>query len=302
MPMQAGSPVLETRLEPLRRVNRGKVRDIYEVGSNLLIVCTDRISAFDYVLANGIPDKGRVLNQLSLFWFGKTREIVPNHVVTGDARQFPPPLDRHRDLLAGRSVLARKARMFTAECVVRGYLAGSGWKEYRATGSFSGVDLPAGLTESDRLPEPIFTPSTKATTGHDENISFDRFREEVGAEAAERLRTLSLELYGAASRHAEKAGVIIADTKFEFGEIDGEIVLADEVLTPDSSRFWPADEYAPGRGQRSYDKQYVRDYLERIGWDKQPPVPTLPDEVVEGTRERYLEIFRRLTGRDRLDG
>jgi phosphoribosylaminoimidazole-succinocarboxamide synthase len=192
--------------------------------------------------------------------------------------------------------------MFSAECVVRGYLAGSGWKEYRSSGTVSGVRLPAGLTESSRLPEPIFTPSTKATTGHDENISFERFRGEVGDAAADRLRALSLDLYRTASRHAEQAGVLIADTKFEFGEIDGEIVLADEVLTPDSSRFWPADEYAPGRGQRSYDKQYVRDYLERIGWNKQPPVPTLPEEVVEGTRERYLEIFRRLTGRDRLEG
>jgi len=297
----ATSPViLETDLPGLNRVHRGKVRDIYDCDSNLLIVSTDRISAFDYVLGNGIPDKGRVLNQLSLFWFARTREIVANHLVTGEVERFPPVLKRHRPILAGRSMLVRKARMFQAECVVRGYLAGSGWKEYQKTGSVSGVPLPAGLSESSRLPRPIFTPSTKAVTGHDENISFAVLERMVGTDSALRLRDLSLALYDAASRHAESAGVIIADTKFEFGILEGAVVLADEVLTPDSSRFWPADDYEPGRAQDSFDKQYVRDYLERIGWNKEPPVPVLPEEVVAGTREKYLEIFRRLTGRPTL--
>jgi len=299
--MRAASVVLQTELSDLKLLNRGKVRDLYECGENLLIVSTDRISAFDYVLANGIPDKGRVLNQLSLFWFDKTREIVPNHLITGKAAEYPSSLERHRELLSGRSMLVKRAGMFEAECVVRGYLAGSGWKEYRKTGSVSGVSLPAGLQESARLPEPIFTPSTKAIDAHDENISYADLVRLVGGDAARQLKELSLALYQAASRHAESSGVIIADTKFEFGTVDGRIVLADEVLTPDSSRFWPADSYEPGRGQDSFDKQYVRDYLERIGWNKQPPVPTLPEEVVAGTREKYLEIFRRLTGRPDLE-
>ena len=299
--MRAASVVLQTELSDLKLLNRGKVRDLYECGENLLIVSTDRISAFDYVLANGIPDKGRVLNQLSLFWFDKTREIVPNHLITGKAADYPSSLERHRELLSGRSMLVKRAGMFEAECVVRGYLAGSGWKEYRKTGSVSGVSLPAGLQESARLPEPIFTPSTKAIDAHDENISYADLVRLVGGDAARQLKELSLALYQAASRHAESSGVIIADTKFEFGTVDGRIVLADEVLTPDSSRFWPADSYEPGRGQDSFDKQYVRDYLERIGWNKQPPVPTLPEEVVAGTREKYLEIFRRLTGRPDLE-
>ena len=298
----ATSPViLQTDLPEVKLVNRGKVRDIYDCGGNLLIVSTDRISAFDCVLGNGIPDKGRVLNQLSLFWFGRTHEIVSNHLITGNADRFPAALKRHRPELAGRSMMVRMARMFEAECVVRGYLAGSGWKEYQRTGAVSGVPLPPGLSESSRLPEPIFTPSTKATTGHDENISFAALERLVGTDSALRLRDLSLALYGAASRHAESAGVIIADTKFEFGILEGRVVLADEVLTPDSSRFWPADDYEPGRAQDSFDKQYVRDYLERIGWNKQPPVPALPEEVVAGTREKYLEIFRRLTGRATLE-
>ena len=294
--------VLQTRFEGLRLVNRGKVRDVYEVDDRLLIISTDRISAFDCVLANGIPDKGKVLNQLSVFWFRKTREIVPNHLVTADVGRYPPMLARHGALLGGRSMLVRKAGMFSAECVVRGYLAGSGWKEYRERGSISGVSLPPGLRESERLPEPIFTPSTKATSGHDQNISFIELEHLVGREPARKIRELSLALYRAASRHAESVGVLIADTKFEFGTLDDSIVLADEVLTPDSSRFWPEAEYAPGRGQNSFDKQYVRDYLERIGWDKRPPVPSLPEEVVAGTRERYLEIYRRLTGESGLDG
>ncbi len=300
--MQTSPVILQTDLPEVKLVSRGKVRDVYECEGNLLIVSTDRISAFDYVLGSGIPDKGRVLNQLSLFWFGRTREIVPNHVLTGDADHFPAALKAHRDLLAGRSMMVRKARMFEAECVVRGYLAGSGWKEYQKTGSVSGVPLPAGLKESSRLPAPIFTPSTKATVGHDENISFADLERLVGTDPALQLRELSLALYGAARRHAESAGVIIADTKFEFGILEGKIVLADEMLTPDSSRFWPAGDYEPGRAQDSFDKQYVRDYLERIGWDKRPPVPSLPEEVVAGTREKYLEIFRRLTGRAALEG
>jgi len=295
------SVIRETRLPGIPLVSRGKVRDIYEIDGTLLIVATDRISAFDYVLPDGIPDKGRVLNQLSLFWFEKTRDIVPNHVLASRVGDFPSPLRKHQEVLAGRSVLAKKASMFPAECVVRGYLAGSGWKEYQKTRSVSGVPLPAGLQESSRLPEPIFTPSTKATSGHDENISFDALESLVGREAARRLRDLSLAIYRAACRHAETAGILIADTKLEFGLLDGAIILADEVLTPDSSRFWPAADYAPGRGQNSFDKQFVRDYLERISWNKQPPVPGLPDEVIAGTREKYLEIFRRLTGKQSLD-
>jgi len=299
--MTTSPVILQTELPEVKLVNRGKVRDIYDCDGNLLIVSTDRVSAFDYVLGNGIPDKGRVLNQLSLFWFGRTHEIVSNHLITGNVDRFPAALKRHRPALAGRSMMVRRARMFEAECVVRGYLAGSGWKEYQRTGSVSGVPLPPGLRESSRLPDPIFTPSTKATTGHDENISFAALERLVGTDSALRLRDLSLALYGAASRHAESAGVIIADTKFEFGVLKGKVVLADEVLTPDSSRFWPAEDYEPGRAQDSFDKQYVRDYLERIGWNKQPPVPTLPEEVVAGTREKYLEIFRRLTGRTTLE-
>jgi len=294
--------LLRTEIDELRLVHRGKVRDIYEVDRNLLIIIsTDRISAFDHVLLSGIPDKGRVLNQLSLFWFEKTREIVPNHLVAQDSRQFPKALARHRAILTGRSMLARRVEMFPVECVVRGYLAGSGWKEYRQTGSVCGVPLPAGLTESARLPAPIFTPSTKAANGHDENISSAVLEEMVGATSAQRLAELSLALYRAAERLAESGGIIVADTKFEFGLLDDAIVLADEVLTPDSSRFWPADKYAPGRGQESFDKQYVRDYLERIRWDKQPPAPALPEEVIAGTRERYLEIYRRLTGKAVLE-
>ncbi|HEU5182237.1 MAG TPA: phosphoribosylaminoimidazolesuccinocarboxamide synthase [Candidatus Polarisedimenticolia bacterium] len=299
--MTAPEFVLETHLSDLILASRGKVRDIYQVGGDLLIVSTDRISAFDYVLPNGIPDKGKVLNQLSLFWFAKTREIVPNHLITGRFTEFPATLRPHAAVLAGRSTLARKASMFPAECVVRGYLAGSGWKEYQKTRSVSGVPLPAGLKESSKLPEPIFTPSTKATTGHDENISMAQLEQLVGSDTARRLKELSLAVYLAASRHAESAGILIADTKFEFGTVDGSILLADEVLTPDSSRFWPADGYAPGRSQDSFDKQYVRNYLEGIGWNKQPPVPTLPPEVVAGTRDRYLEIFRRLTGKPALE-
>ncbi len=300
--MAPGRVVRETQLPGIPLVSRGKVRDIYEIDGKLLIVSTDRISAFDYVLPDGIPDKGKVLNQLSLFWFAKTREIISNHVIAGKVEEFPPLLQAHGGILSGRSVLAKKAKMFPAECVVRGYLAGSGWKEYQKMRSVSGVPLPAGLLESSRLPEPIFTPSTKATSGHDENMSFQALEGLVGKDSARKLKDLSLSIYLAASRHAESTGILIADTKFEFGILDGGIILADEALTPDSSRFWPAADYAPGRGQDSYDKQFVRDYLERIGWNKQPPVPTLPEDVVAGTREKYLEIFSRLTGRQNLEG
>jgi phosphoribosylaminoimidazole-succinocarboxamide synthase len=275
------------------------VRDIFEFGDTLVIVATDRISAFDYVLASGIPDKGKVLTQLSAFWFERTRSIVPNHLLSLDVADFPPELHRDADLLRGRSMLVRKARPLPIECVARGYLAGSGWKEYVATGSVCGIPLPAGLRESARLPEPIFTPATKAATGHDVNITEDEAARLVGGDALGRLRELTLALYAHGAAHAEACGIILADTKFEFGLTErGDVILIDEVMTPDSSRYWPRDRYAPGGPQPSFDKQYVRDYLERIRWNKQPPVPSLPDDVVAATRERYLEAFRRLTGRE----
>jgi phosphoribosylaminoimidazole-succinocarboxamide synthase len=290
--------LLRTDLPGLRLKSRGKVRDVYDIDGALLIVCTDRISAFDCVLPNGIPEKGKVLNQISLFWFERTRELVRNHVREHRADRFPEPLPSHAATLEGRAVLADRLDMLPIECVVRGYLAGSGYKEYRDTGSLCGIPLPPGLGESDRLPEPIFTPSTKAETGHDENISFDRAVALAGPGLAEQARDLSLKIYTLACRHAESRGIIIADTKFEFGRDARGLVLADEVITPDSSRFWPADRYRPGRAQESLDKQYVRDYLESIRWDKSPPAPALPEEIVAGTSRRYLEIFRRLTGRD----
>ncbi len=273
------------------------MRDNYDLGEALLIVCTDRISAFDCVLPNGIPDKGKVLNQISLFWFEQMASLVKNHVREHRVERFPEALRRHADVLAGRSVLVSRLRMLPVECVVRGYLAGSGYKEYLKTGAVCGLKLPDGLRESDRLPEPLFTPSTKAEKGHDENIPFGRVVELIGRDMAETVRDLSLAVYRRACVHAESRGIIIADTKFEFGLDAGDRpVLADEVLTPDSSRFWPADEYAPGRAQRSFDKQFVRDYLESIDWDKNPPAPALPDSIVDGTRKRYIEIYRRLTG------
>jgi len=287
----------ETRLSGLPLLARGKVRDIYDLGSSLLFVATDRISAFDYVLPDPIPDKGRVLCQISEFWFTRLRSIVPNHVVSTDMAALPPELAAHAATLSGRATIVRKLAMAPVECVVRGYLAGSGWKEYQAQGTVCGIALPPGLNESARLPEPIFTPATKATSGHDLNIPFAEVERLVGAELAGRLRDTSLALYAEGSRHAGQCGILIADTKFEFG-LDGErLVLADEVLTPDSSRFWPAEGYRPGRAQPSLDKQYVRDWLESSGWDKSPPVPRLPEEVVLGTRERYLKIFSILTGR-----
>ena len=275
----------------------GKVRDIYKVDANhLLFVATDRISAFDYVLATGIPQKGRVLTQLSLFWFDFLKDIVPNHLATADIRQYPAELQKYADQLRGRSMLVVSADMVTIECVVRGYISGSGWKEYKSNGSVCGIKLPAGLRESDKLPEPIFTPATKATTGHDENISFERMVELAGKDLSEKLRDLSIRIYKKAADYAETKGIIIADTKFEFGHTAKGLVLADEVLTPDSSRFWPMDKYHAGGAQESFDKQYVRDYLESIKWNKQPPTPALPAEVAARTSEKYIEAYTQLTG------
>jgi len=290
--------LLQTDFPDLPLHASGKVRDVYSVGDQqLLFIATDRISAFDYILATGIPHKGRVLTQLSLFWFDYLADIVPNHLITADIDQFPQPLHKYADQLRGRSMLVQRAEMFPVECVVRGYISGSAWKEYKATGKVSGIALPAGLKESDAFPEPIFTPSTKATTGHDENISFDQMCETVGVETASHLRDLTLRVYKRAAAYALNRGIILADTKFEFGRTAKGITLADEVLTPDSSRFWPADKYAPGRPQDSYDKQYVRDYLEQIHWNKQPPAPALPPDVARRTSEKYLEAYFQLTGR-----
>lgn len=298
MNLEVNHVVLETHLPGLKLLARGKVRDVYDLGDQLLIVATDRISAFDYVLPTGIPDKGRVLTQLSVFWFDFLRDVASTHFLTANPEQYPPALHPHRELLEGRSMLVRRAEMIPVECVARGYLAGSGWKEYRETGKVCGIPLPPGLRESDQLPEPIFTPATKAQTGHDENISFDEVVALVGAELAQRLRALTLEIYTRAARYAQTRGILIADTKFEFGFVGGELVLADEVLTPDSSRFWPAETYRPGGPQPSYDKQYVRDYLESIGWDKQPPAPPLPPDVAARTSAKYREAYRALTGKE----
>jgi phosphoribosylaminoimidazole-succinocarboxamide synthase len=294
------APLLDSSLADLPLVRRGKVRDVYAVDdAHLLIVATDRISAFDYVLGSGIPDKGRVLTQLSAFWFDRLADLVPHHLVTADVSRFPARLAPQADVLRGRSMLVRRTTPFTIECVARGYLSGSGWKDYLATGQVCGVPLPPGLRESDRLPEPIFTPATKAESGHDENISEARAAALVGDETLARLKALTLAIYARGVEHAASCGIILADTKFEFGvDADGRIILIDEVMTPDSSRFWPADGYAPGGAQPSFDKQYVRDHLEAIRWNKQPPVPSLPDDVVVRTREKYLDAFRRLTGRD----
>lgn len=293
----ANKVITETDL-PLERHARGKVRDVYRVDDRLLIVATDRISAFDYILPTGIPDKGRVLTQLSIFWFDFLREVTPTHFLTASVDEYPEPLPRHADALAGRSMLVKKARMIDIECVARGYLAGSGWKEYREQGTVCGIRLPAGLRESDRLPEPIFTPAIKAQAGHDENISFETVVSGVGAELAARLRDLTIEIYSRAARYAESHGVLIADTKFEFGFVENQLVLADEVLTPDSSRFWPLETYRPGGPQHSYDKQYVRDYLESIHWAKQPPAPPLPPDVARRTSEKYKQAYLALTGKD----
>ncbi|MDP9267437.1 MAG: phosphoribosylaminoimidazolesuccinocarboxamide synthase [Acidobacteriota bacterium] len=276
----------------------GKVRDVYALNGHLLFVATDRISAFDYVLATGIPQKGRVLTQLSLFWFDFLKPLVPSHLVTADVAQYPAALLPYRDQLEGRSMLVAKAGMVAVECVARGYLSGSGWKEYQQSGAVCGIKLPAGLKESDKLPQPIFTPATKAASGHDENITFADMVKRVGPELSEQLRDLTLKIYNQAAGYALTKGIIIADTKFEFGHTGAGLVLADEVLTPDSSRFWPADTYKPGGAQESFDKQYVRDYLESIQWNKQPPAPALPEEVARKTSQKYIEAYRRLTGRE----
>jgi phosphoribosylaminoimidazole-succinocarboxamide synthase len=291
------APLLETRLDGLAPHRQGKVRDLFDCGDTLVLVATDRISAFDYVLGSGIPDKGKVLTQLSAFWFSRTTSLVDNHVLSLDVAEYPEPLRRYSATLSGRSMLVRKTNPVQIECVARGYLSGSGWKEYVATGRVCGIPLPSGLRESDRLPEPIFTPATKATSGHDINISEDEAARLIGRDLVGRLRELTMSLYDAGSRHAESRGIILADTKFEFGLLaNGDAILIDEVMTPDSSRYWPRDQYVPGGPQPSFDKQYVRDYLEQIRWNKQPPVPALPDDVVLRTRDKYLEAFRRLTG------
>jgi phosphoribosylaminoimidazole-succinocarboxamide synthase len=289
--------LIATEFEDLQLFARGKVRDLYVVEDLLLMVATDRISAFDHVLATGIPGKGRVLTQISLFWFDYLSDLVPNHLVTADVEKYPAELKPYQDELRDRSMLVNRARMFPAECVVRGYLSGSGWKDYKQTGKISGISLPSGLRESERLPEPIFTPATKSMSGeHDENISFDEMVARLGGNHAEDLRRLSLAIYARASAHAAGRGLILADTKFEFGMTAKGIVLADEVLTPDSSRFWPSEGYRPGAAQPSFDKQFVRDYLESVGWNKQPPAPELPENVVRKTQEKYEQALILLTG------
>ena len=297
--MPVATPVIHTRLRGTAPHRQGKVRDIYDLGDRMLLVATDRISAFDYVLGSGIPDKGKVLTQLSEFWFEQTRDIVVNHLVTTDVRQYPLELQGDAEMLAGRSMLVHKTNPVPIECVARGYLSGSGWKDYRTTGTVCGVPLPRGLQESDRLPAPIFTPATKATSGHDVNISQAEAGRIVGDQLIVTLRELTVQLYAFGAAHADARGIILADTKFEFGLTgDGRVMLIDEVMTPDSSRYWPKDQYRPGGPQPSFDKQYVRDYLEQINWNKQPPVPSLPDDVVMRTRDKYLEAFRRLTGKE----
>jgi len=288
--------ISETQFAGLKPSARGKVRDIFDLGDKLLIVATDRLSAFDVILPTPIPDKGRVLTQLSLFWFHLLKDVIPNHVLS--ATDFPAPFDAYKDDLAGRSMVVDKTTPLPIECVVRGFLSGSGWKDYRATGKVCGIALPAGLLESSRLPEPIFTPATKAAAGHDENIPFEQAASLIGKELAERVRAVSLEIYRRAAAYAEPRGIIVADTKFEFGILNGKLMWIDEALTPDSSRFWPAAHYRPGGPQSSFDKQFVRDYLERIRWPKTPPGPELPAEVVAATRAKYIEAFRILAGRD----
>jgi phosphoribosylaminoimidazole-succinocarboxamide synthase len=293
--------ITNTELPGIERIARGKVRDVYSIadkmlGDPLLIVATDRISAFDCILPQGIPGKGRVLTQMSLFWFDFLG--VPNHLITADVDEYPAPLHAYRDQLEGRSMLVKRCKMEPIECVARGYVVGSGWKDYKRTGAICGIPLPAGLLECAALPEPIYTPATKAETGHDENISFEETVKLIGQERATRLRDLTLQIYSRASAHAATRGIILADTKFEFGWHDGQLLLADEVLTPDSSRYWPRDGYKPGGAQPSFDKQFVRDYLETLDWDKTPPAPSLPDEVIEKTSEKYHEAYKRITGKD----
>jgi phosphoribosylaminoimidazole-succinocarboxamide synthase len=291
---QMHAVISQTDFPELKLHGRGKVRDIYDLGDQLLIVATDRLSAFDVILPTPIPDKGRVLTQISMFWFNTLADVIPNHVLS--AENFSGVLAKYSASLEGRAMLVRRTEPVPIECVVRGYISGSGWKDYQKTGAICGIALPKGLRESDRLPEPIFTPSTKATTGHDENISFDETVSRVGLPLAERLRDASLTIYARAAEHAAARGIIMADTKFEFGLLGGELIWIDEALTPDSSRFWPADQYVPGKPQPSFDKQFVRDYLEKIGWNKQPPAPALPSDVVAGTRQKYRDAYRRITG------
>jgi phosphoribosylaminoimidazole-succinocarboxamide synthase len=288
----------QTYFPELQLHAKGKVRDIYDLNDRLLFIATDRISAFDYVLATGIPEKGRVLTQISLFWFEFLKDIVSNHLVTASVDEYPEELKKYAGQLRGRSMLVKKAQMVDIECVARGYISGSAWKEYQQQGTVCGIQLPKGLRESDKLPEPIFTPATKALSGHDENISFDEMCKRTGKELANQLRDLTLKIYQKASDYAAGRGIIIADTKFEFGHTGGQLVLADEVLTPDSSRFWPADKYQPGRAQESFDKQFVRDYLESIKWNKQPPAPALPDDVARKTSDKYIQAYRILAGRE----
>jgi phosphoribosylaminoimidazole-succinocarboxamide synthase len=288
--------ITSTSLPGVEKVASGKVRDVYAVGDYLLIVATDRISAFDCVLPQGIPGKGRVLTQMSLFWFDFLKDVVPNHLISADVGEFPAHLHQFRDQLEGRSMLVKRCRMEPIECVARGYVSGSGWKDYQRTGAICGIALPAGMQESGRLPVPLFTPASKAETGHDENISFEASVTTVGMETAELLRDLTLRIYARAAEHAESRGIILADTKFEFGRHKGELLLGDEVLTPDSSRYWPRADYAPGGPQKSFDKQFVRDYLETLTWDKQPPAPPLPADVIQRTSEKYHEAYERITG------
>jgi phosphoribosylaminoimidazole-succinocarboxamide synthase len=288
---------LEISLPQFELLGRGKVRDIYAVGEHLLIIATDRISAFDFILGSGIPRKGQILTQMSLFWFEFAQDVVANHLITAKLEEFPPGLRKHADVLAGRSMLVKRAEPIPIECVARGYLAGSGWKEYQSLQSVCGIKLPAGLKESSQLPEPIFTPATKAASGHDENISFENVADRIGRVTAETLREWTLSVYRKAASYALTKGIIIADTKLEFGIYRDQIILIDEVLTPDSSRFWPAAEYGVGKPQKSFDKQFVRDYLEQLRWNKQPPAPALPDWVVEATSQKYQEAYELLTGR-----
>lgn len=292
-------PLLGTEFPALKLFKRGKVRDVYDLGDRLLVVATDRLSAFDVVLPTGIPGKGIVLTQVSLFWFDLLRDLVPNHVITANVDEYGADLQQYRDELDGRSMIVTKTEVLPVECVVRGYLAGSGWKDYQATGAVCGIPLPAGLVQSARLEPPLFTPATKAETGHDENIPFETMAQTVGSERAEEARRISLEIYSRARTHAEERGLILADTKFEFGLHEGRLIWIDEALTPDSSRFWPGDEYEPGRSQRAFDKQFVRDYLETLDWNKQSPGPELPPDVVERTGEKYVDAFERLRGKAR---
>jgi phosphoribosylaminoimidazole-succinocarboxamide synthase len=293
----ANAPVLSLDLPGIKKVRSGKVREVFDLGESFLLVASDRISAFDVIMPNGIPRKGEVLTQISHFWFAKFASLVPNHLLAGADDPLPANLQSHAELLARRSMIVKKAKPLAIECIVRGYLSGSGWKEYKKSQTVCGIQLPAGLTESAELPEPIFTPSTKAEAGHDENISFAEAEKIVGPELARQARDLSLMIYRAGRDYARQRGIIIADTKFEFGLFEGKLILIDEVLTPDSSRFWPADQYVPGQGQPSFDKQFVRDYLETLTWDKTPPGPVLPDEVVARTSAKYLEAYERLTGK-----